>query len=166
MNRAYQSILLLLLIVGIISCNSENDKSDTNSSPVSTKDSKPQNEIAKNLPEIGSLNGDTINLSGHYVVFYGPEGKDDDLVLKQYKETVTIIIDSLKKAGDIPVTYTTVNNFRVFSRGGSAMILSRAGFSEDKGVLVMDGLQPPTIKKGSFSVTEYHAFIKKYFLRP
>lgn len=125
-----------------------------------------KNGKAIQTPKPGSINGDTINLSGKFVLFYGPENELADSISKNFKELSNVIIDSLTRTGDLNVAYTSVSNFKVYSKNGSPMIISTEGFIEKTGILVMDGLQPPAIIKGVKPASDYHALIKKYFFRP
>ncbi len=162
--RLLPGIVLLTFFIGLISCDSDQKETDSETKEI-PKPASPQ-KIKTEIPESGSVTGDTINLNGQFVLFYGPEEKSKDETLVKYMETITVIMDSLKIAGNLPFAYTTVSNMRIYNRDGSAMIISRSGFNENKGVLIMDGLQPPTIKKGMLTLPEYHQLIKKYFLRP
>ncbi len=159
MNRFIAVIASAVLFSGIIGCTSEKKDAETGEK-VGKSDS-----LLK-LPVAGSVSGDTMNLHGQFVVFYASEDTTNDLAIQAFNETVAIIVDSLKKTADLPVAVTSVNNFRVYTNTGSTMILSRQGFPEKVGILLMDGLQPPSIRKGSITTDECHALIKKYFLRP
>ncbi len=160
MNRINLIIVSALLVSVLVGCTS--DKKDVETGMVATGAS----DTVPTLPVAGSVSGDTINLHGKFIVFYANQDTSNDLTIKAFNETASIIVDSLKKAADLPVAVTSVNNFRVYNRTGSPMILSRQGFSEKVGVLVMDGLQPPSIRKGAITTEECHALIKKYFMKP
>ncbi|MBL0342038.1 MAG: hypothetical protein IPP71_14580 [Bacteroidetes bacterium] len=157
--------LFFIALVSLISCKSSTTEESQNSEK-SLDSISVVTETGTKFPEPGSINGDTINLQGKFVLFYGPADESSDTTMKTYRETTKIIIDSLVKAGDLNVAYTTVTNFRVNQKGGFPMILSIAGFDSNKGMLLMDGQQPPAISKGALKIEEYHESIKKYFLRP
>lgn len=148
-----------LFFMGLAGCTGDK-KNESDDTEIVKPDSIPD------FPTAGSVSGDTMNLHGKFVVFYASEDTSIASSVETFKETIAIITDSLKKTADIPFAITSVHNFRVYSRTGSTMIISRQGFPEKFGVLLMDGLQPPTIRKGDITTEECHAMIKKYFMRP
>jgi len=160
MNRFIAVIVSAVLFSGITGCTGEKNDAE------SGKEEVEKSDTLLKLPVAGSVSGDTMNLHGQFVVFYASEDTTNDLAIQAFSETTVVIVDSLKKTANLPVAVTSVNNFWVYNRDGSIMILSRKGFPEKTGILMMDGLQPPGIRKGNITIDECHALIKKYFLRP
>ncbi len=161
--KSFQIFFFLSLSV-IVSCKNDSGSVDQNN--------KAGKEVAitpSGPPEAGSNNGDTLNISGKFVLFFGPVEMADstqkftESELKSFKETGFNLIDSLSGMNDIKAIYSTAPVFRVFSLNGNVMIISKSGLNEEAGMLLSDGNQPPTIKKGILSQGDYFELIKKYF---
>ncbi len=153
-----------LSMAGMVSCNSSSDKEhqtdNTNANPpVAAVDS---------FPASGTLSGDSIFVTGKYVLFFGTDEqiKDpaDQAAITQFKETATAVIDSINGKGKLKASYCVVNYIVVNSRGNSKMVISRTYFKEKTGMIMLDGNQPPEIRKGVLTATEYHAALAKFFM--
>ena len=112
MNYNLKLYLILALFTTFIAC--QNDKKEPSSeTPVKTETSNDKKTAASPAPAPGSLSGDTINLSGKFVLFFGPEKSSGDEGIDFFMSNSAMVMDSLKKAGDLPCAYTSVNNFRI-----------------------------------------------------
>jgi hypothetical protein len=162
-----QNLILLLTgisFAGLVACNSTPEKGtaaeDANlTAPVAAVDS---------FPPSGTLSGDSIFVSGKYVLFFGTDEQIKDpteqAAITQFKETAAAVIDSINNQGNLKATYCVVNHIVVNNRGNSRMVISRTYFKEKTGIIMMDGNQPPEIRKGVLSATEYHAALAKFFM--
>lgn len=121
-------------------------------------------------PQAGSLNGDTLNIMGKFVLFFGPVETADSTQklsaseLQSFKQTGYNLIDSLSVVNEIKAMYSTASIFRVFSSNGNIMVITKSALNTEAGMLISDGSQPPTIKKGVLSQSVYRELIQKYFL--
>jgi len=163
----FQGTFLLIIVLSIIGCDSK--QASTEIEPeVSATTATSKTEIAE-FPELGSLYGDTINLHGKFVVFYGPEKSNEtkDAEILAFQSTSKSIIDSLKQNAGIFTVYTSVNSLRIYnSQTGTPMVILRSSFSEQTGVILTDGMQSPIIKKGFSDAGEIHVLISKMFRNP
>ncbi|MBL7915755.1 MAG: hypothetical protein JNL49_11985 [Bacteroidia bacterium] len=156
--------LTLLSFAGLVSCNSTPEKGTTAedanaTAPVAAVDS---------FPPSGTLSGDSIFVSGRYVLFFGTDEQIKDpaeqAAITQFKETAAAVIDSINRQGNLQATYCVVNHIVVNNRGNSRMVISRTYFKEKTGIILMDGNQPPEIRKGVLTAPEYHAALAKFFM--
>jgi hypothetical protein len=112
--------------------------------------------------------GDSIFVSGKYVLFFGTDEQIKDpaeqAAITRFKETAAAVIDSINNQGNLKATYCVVNHIVVNNRGNSRMVISRTYFKEKTGIIMMDGSQPPEIRKGVLTPAEYHAALAKYFM--
>ncbi len=158
-------ILLTAILCITVSC--KNDSGST----VDESDGSPETAVTPyQPPQAGSFNGDTLNIMGKFVLFFGPEERADSTQklsaseLQSFKQTGYTLIDSLSVVNDIKAMYSTASIFRVISSNGNTMVITKSGLKTEAGMLISDGSQPPTIKKGVLSQGEYHELIQKYFL--
>lgn len=124
-------------------------------------------DIKKEIPKAGSLTGDTLNISGKLVVFFGPvekpaEKSQTDNGLAGFKESAAALIDSISSHNILGI-YSSVGYFRVYTQTGGTMIISKSALNTEAGLLMSDGNQPPTIKKGILPAKVMHDQIKSYF---
>ncbi len=162
-NIPSKSFLLAGLILAICGCGPKEDKSP----PANTEVSAPiSSEII--LPELASENGDTINLYGRFILFYGPAAHDSaDAGQPAYFSLSRALIDSISNNSDIAAFYSSANHIRVYNKTtGTSMIILRSTFNVPQGVVMSDGLQAPIIKKGILERSEYDAMLRKYFMIP
>ncbi len=162
---------IALLIITLVACEGNKSEKDSGSSGEEMGSSAPGNpETVKNSPPtVGSLTGDTLNIGGKFVLFFGPVETGDSTmkmtpeVLRTFKATSAALLDSLSSNADIKAIYSTAPVFRIYTANGSVMIISKSALNEEAGMLMTDGSQPPTIKKGVLTSNEYHRLIKNYF---
>ena len=161
--------LLLLTLPALVffqCCNQPENESPN------TLDETSINEVQekKLIPETGKVNGDTIFLSGKFVLFYGPDStsfmaqKIPADSLAYFRQMSLSLMDTLKQYPEIRAMYSTVSYFKIFLQSGSDMVISRKSMVYQTGVLAGDGLQPPTMKTGIHSTAVNMEFIKKYFM--
>lgn len=159
-------ILLLtgLSFAGLVACNSTPEKGTSEADANVTA----PNATVDSFPPSGTLIGDSIFVSGKYVLFFGTDEQIKDpaeqAAITQFKETAASVIDSINNQGNLKATYCVVNHIVVNNRGNSRMVISRTYFKEKTGIIMMDGSQPPEIRKGVLTPTEYHAALAKYFM--
>lgn len=157
--------LFLILTLVSIACNNKNDQEIEN-----TDNTPAEKTVVKenDKPASGSLTGDTLNISGKLVVFFGPVEKNIDIqqpdkTLQQFKATSAALIDSLSQQQEIRGLYSTAGYFRIFTTNGGMMVISKSALNTEGGMLMSDGNQPPTIKKGFHSTEVLYDQIKTYF---
>jgi len=169
----FQSITRLfigLFIFSLVACtgNKSDEAVDQNEDVTQQQADESQNE-PKPQPVAGSLSGDTLNISGKFVVFFGPvetnskPAKITPSDLVNFKAASAALIDSLSSKTDIKTAYTTAGFFRIYTSNGNMMVITKSALNEDAGMLLNDGSQPPVIKKGVFSTDEYYQKIKEFF---
>ena len=153
-----------LSFAGLASCNSKPE----NGNSAEENNVTPPAASIDSFPPSGTLSGDSIFASGRFVVFFGTDEviKDpaEQEAITQFKETATAVIDSINSQGNLKAAYCVVNHIVVNNRGNSRMVISRTYFKEKTGIIMMDGNQPPEIRKGVLSTAEYHAALAKYFM--
>lgn len=153
-----------ILLLNFMACKNE---------PADQEAGQPENKTSggaalSTLPESGSLSGDTLNINGKFVLFFGPvETKEGQKTpadqIMAFKATSAALIDSLATKTDIKAVYSTAAFFRIYTNNGSKMIISKSALNEEAGLLMNDGNQPPTIKKGIQTSNEYYKQIRQYF---
>lgn len=158
-------LVLLVVILSLFACDGEKKKSD-----LTDGDSdRISNSAATKRPEIGSMTGDTLNIGGKFVLFFGPDELVDSIRkttaadLQALKSSSKILIDSIAAVPEITAVYSTAPVFRIMTSNGSVMVITKKALNEETGLLMTDGNQPPTIKKGILTTEAYHELIKKYF---
>jgi hypothetical protein len=164
MLRLCYCLVVFVTLMSAFGCKSKNDPALEPA--VQPLQIKPKVEKA---PEIGSFSGDTINLSGSFVVFFGPPMNIDDASaeIKEFHRISKIIIDSLQQNSTLFSTFSSVNNLRIYDKTtGIPMVIMRNTFSEPVGVIISDGIQSPVIKKGSGPIEEFHKIINSRFTKP
>ncbi|MFM7078239.1 MAG: hypothetical protein ACKOYC_00460 [Bacteroidota bacterium] len=110
---------------------------------------------AATVPENGTSEGDTLNISGRHVLFFYPsESKAKSLNLSEqdvsrFKSSVKSIIDSIAViSAGATASMTDLGHVRIYGRKGFPMILSLTSFSEPFGMVISDGTQMAPITKG------------------
>lgn len=160
--KIFPVVLSLTGIVFIYGCTGNKTGQDE------VTESQESIQIPVEIPAAGSVLGDTINMSGKFVLFYGPEideNSSDDLL--SFKDITSSIIDSLNQTASIYAQFSSVNHIRIFSFNNSgSMIIVRTSFPEPAGMILSDGLQPPKIKKGYLKEDEIRSMMDAYFLQP
>lgn len=160
----YLQKFALFLILVIVSC-----KGDDKSIKDESSDDQVKNTAPSTPPASGSSNGDTINLSGKFVLFFGPEGftasdqNSPQSEIAAFQKTSTDVKDSLAVVPNLSIAYSNANYFRIYLTSGNTMIVSKDALKSETGILVTDGNQPPTIKKGIYTSAEYLKLIREYF---
>ena len=163
-----KSKLILFLtgisLAGLVSCNSSSEKKHD----MEGNGSEPVVAEVDSFPASGTLSGDSVFVSGKYVIFFGTDEQIKDpaeqAAITQFKEIATAVIDSINAKGNLAASYTVVNHIVVNNRGNSRMVISRTYFKEKTGMIMMDGSQPPEIRKGFLTGAEYHAALAKFFM--
>ena len=163
-------IIIMLVLASLVSCQGDQNKADNESNGQSVENALPIIGEQPGQLEAGSLTGDTLNISGKLMLFFGPveSATGEQAVpaeeLAAYKSVATRLIDSLSTKSDIKAMYSTAGYFRIYTSNGSAMIITKSALKTETGVLMTDGSQPPSIRKGTFSENEYQKHIKSYFI--
>ena len=162
------SFLVLFVALVSSSCNKNKQQvtNEPNETPFSGSVSGPVDVI--NPPESGSVSGDTITLSGRFILFYGPSEKkisgsliDRDAVTGFYS-LAEEIINSYTSPNDIYAGYATVSNVRIFNKTSPRPVIINLGtFTEPAGLIISDGLQPAAIVKGFKTKEEYLKHINR-----
>jgi len=149
-----------MILLAFSSCTGTEQENDVKEESI-----KSEKEGVANIPEAGSLSGDTINLSGKYVLFFGPSSgpAQEQAESREFRVISETLIDSVNSIGNIKTLYSEVGHFRIYSADGSSMIISKSALRTTVGVLMTDGHQPPSIKKGPVPAAEYLGKIKEYF---
>jgi hypothetical protein len=151
-----------LLLVGCENRNSNNNVEKEANQPVQTK---VQNETG--WPESGSTEGDTINIHGKVLLFYGPvkeNATDDD---KEFLLMMDRILGVLESRTDIRKIYTSASFIRIYNPAtGKPMTVDRTKHGKRNGFLVTDGGQPPKMSNESLSEEDCLMIIKSYFFLP
>ena len=161
-----KAVILLTLIPALVFFHSCKQKETEQDKPVETE-SAPTG--IKETAAFGTVNGDTIHLSGKFVLFYGPDENSftsKQLLadsLKYFRELVLSLQDSLKQHTDINTLYSTAEYFKIENRSGSVMTIGKSALKLPTGIMAGDGLQAPAIKTGVHSADESYAFLKKFF---
>src|SRR5688572_33423195 len=115
----------LLLVLVIVSCKGD-DKNIQETSSTEAEKKTP----ASTPPAPGSMSGDTINLSGKFVLFFGPEVIADPKQnpgtgeIETFRNTSTNVMDSLKSIPHLSMAYSNADYFRIYLAGGSSMVVS------------------------------------------
>lgn len=160
------TFLLTAIIYGCDSKKSANIQETTKSEAGVTEMSE-----SAPLPVCGSMEGDTINMHGKFVLFFGPAAINEGIPaasagILEFQTASSKILDSLKTEPGIFSVYTSANYIRVYNKlNGKPMIIMRNSFKEPTGMVISDGLQAPVIKKGVVTEIEYRALINQYFIR-
>ncbi len=157
--------LFLILALFSIACNNKSEQEIENADDPTAKQTV---DTENDIPASGSLTGDTLNINGKLVVFFGPvekniDSQQPDKNLQQFKATSTSLIDSLSQQHDIRGLYSTAGYFRIFTRNSGMMIIAKSSLNTEGGMLMSDGNQPPTIKKGMHPADVFYDQIKTYF---
>ncbi len=167
MNRKSLVWLLIPLIMIIQCCRQANPDQDEPGQKVESRE--PDKNEAASIPAFGTVTGDTIHLSGKFVLFYAPDEKSFESQklerdsLEFFLAMSQALIDSLKSHPEINTGYTSAALFKIYTSNGSPMIITRSALRLKTGFLVGDGMQPPAIKTGINTAAENYAFIKKFF---
>ncbi|MEY3343448.1 MAG: hypothetical protein RL090_1132 [Bacteroidota bacterium] len=149
------SFLALIVCISTVSC--DNDKSETKDPMVEdTTKGSVKREIVKSMPENGTFDGDTLNVTGKHVLFFypsSPKAKSlnlNDQEIGRFKSTAQSIIDSIGVISPgVTASMTELGHVRIFGRKGSPMIISLTTFSEPFGMVISDGTQMAPITKGA-----------------
>jgi hypothetical protein len=154
----------LLLLVS--ACGNQKKDETTAQEEAATAPSTTGNTVNE-WPESGSVEGDTINIHGKVLVFYGPEREkatEDDQDFLSMSDRITA---SLEAQTDIKKIYTSASFIRIFNRAtGKPMMVDRTKFGNRNGFLVTDGGQPPKMSNEGLSEEDCIMIIKTYFLLP
>lgn len=166
MTRVFSGLAAIVIFSVLSSCRpqTETDESAEKQAPVTTASTPAKSPF----PESGTMKGDTIFITGKYVLFFGT-GKDipdteEQARITGFKKTASLMIDSLKSAKGPDASYTLAEHIVIYKNDGTSMVVSRTNFKEKTGVLVMDGAQPPLIRKGILEMNEYHEVLAEYFM--
>jgi hypothetical protein len=160
-------LVTTLLFVTLISCQSNQTGSPDEPGEQPHESAGPAGNNAGAVPGVGTLTGDTLNISGKLVLFFGPAdsaGIGQPEAIRNYQDLTSQLIDSLSAKSGINALYSTAGYFRIYTSKGTAMVISKSALESETGILMTDGAQPPTIRKGTFTESEYHHHIKSYFL--
>jgi hypothetical protein len=149
------SFLAFIVCISMVSC--DNDISETKDPMVEdTTKGSVKREIVKSIPENGTFDGDTLNVTGKHVLFFYPSSSKakslnlNDQEIGRFKSTAQSIIDSIGVISPgVTASMTELGHVRIFGRKGSPMIISLTTFSEPFGMVISDGTQMAPITKGA-----------------
>lgn len=150
-----------------MSCGDQPRKVDNDSKPVQAE--KTVDRKAEAYRTNLSVVGDTINLIGKHILFFGPSEdiiKDRNIdrnSLQMFNQVAQSLIDSIGIiTTQAKASMTTVGHVRVYGNSDSAprmIILST--FSESFGMIISDGTNLTPIIKGVRTRDEYERQIRK-----
>lgn len=166
MTRIFSGLATIVIFSVLSACKQQPETTDSVSpqtaAPATTTPAKSA------FPSAGTMKGDSIFITGKYILFFGT-GKEiadaaEQARVTSFKNTASLVIDSLHSAKGPDASYTLANHIVIYKNDGTSMVISRTNFKEQTGVLLMDGGQPPLIRKGILELHEYHDLIADYFL--
>lgn len=158
---SHRNTIGLLFMILFTSCgdNSNNDKSVEKQDTITKSETRPP---VKEIPKSGSVEGDTINISGRYVLFFHPSPQKakslnlGEQEINRFKSTANSIIDSIGSISQgVSASLTTLDHVRIYGRKGYPMIISLTSFSDPFGMIISDGTQISPITKGNRSREAY-----------
>ena len=166
MTRLFSAIAAIVIFSLITGCRQQPETAES----ASTESAAPASSApAKSVfPPSGTMKGDTIFITGKYVLFFGTAKEIPDAAeqarVTAFKNSASLVIDSLKSAKGPEASYTLAEHIVIYKNDGTSMVVSRTNFKEKTGMLLMDGGQPPLIRKGILDLKEYHDVIATYFM--
>lgn len=166
MNPTYMKALILILVTWVLcSCGDKPKDAIQTSNKTASSEGHTKMDTPTNL----LVEGDTINLVGKHVLFFGPsediikERKIDRNALQLFNQVAQSLIDSIGTiTAQAKASMTTVGNVRIYGNSESApkmIILST--FSESFGMVISDGTNLTPITKGVRTREEYESQIRK-----
>lgn len=166
MTRIFSGLPAMIIFLLLTGCSQQPESAE--SAATQTAAPAAAAPSTANFPESGTMKGDSIFITGKYVLFFGT-GKEipdtsEQARITTFKNTAAQVIDSLKLAKGPGASYTLAEHIVIYKNDGTSMVVSRTNFKEKTGVLLMDGAQPPLIRKGILNPNEYHDVIAEYFM--